>query len=122
MPRTSSSSQALAWRSFSTEEIRGAGGPAIVDFSADWCLPCRELDEKTFSDPRVRAAMSRRTLFKADLTKAGSPESVALAEKYSILGVPTLVFLDSNGKERTELRLVGFEPADRFLERLEKAP
>jgi thiol:disulfide interchange protein DsbD len=122
MPRSAPSSTALAWRSYSAEETNRAGGPAIIDFSADWCLPCRELDEKTFADPRVRAAMSRRRLFKADLTKAGSPETVAIAEKYGILGVPTLVFLDAAGKERTELRLVGFEGADRFLERLEKAP
>src|SRR5262249_59946425 len=63
MPRSAPSSTGLAWRSYSADETSRAGSPAIIDFSADWCLPCRELDEKTFSDPRVRAAMSRRTLF-----------------------------------------------------------
>jgi thiol:disulfide interchange protein DsbD len=56
------------------------------------------------------------------MTKIASPESVALSEKFGILGVPTIVFLDASGKERQDLRLVGFENADRFLERLSKAP
>jgi thiol:disulfide interchange protein DsbD len=80
------------------------------------------LDEKTFSDPHVQEALSRRALFKADLTKASSPEAVALSEKYGILGVPTVIFLDTSGQERKDLRLVGFEDPEKFLARLEKAP
>lgn len=109
------------WQPYA-DEVVGSGRPAVIDFSADWCLPCLELERKTFADPRVAEALSRRTLLKADLTRMGSPESVALAEKYGILGVPTIVFLDADGRERQELRLVGFENADRFLERLAKAP
>jgi len=70
----------------------------------------------------VREALAHRTLLKADMTKIASPESIALSERYGILGVPTVIFLDANGKERQDLRLVGFENADRFLERLAKAP
>jgi thiol:disulfide interchange protein DsbD len=109
------------WQPYAPQAI-GAGRPTIVDFSAEWCLPCLELERKTFTDPRVAEALSRRALLKADITKIGSPETVALTEKFGILGVPTIIFLDAEGKERTDLRLVGFENADRFLERLSKAP
>ena len=109
------------WQPYAPGGI-GTGRPAIIDFSADWCLPCLELERKTFADPRVAEALARRSLFKADLTKIASPESIALSEKFGILGVPTIVFLDASGKERQDLRLVGFENAERFLERLSKAP
>jgi thiol:disulfide interchange protein DsbD len=109
------------WQPYA-EEVVGAGRPAVIDFSAEWCLPCLELEKKTFSDPRVAEALSRRALLKADMTKIGSPEAVALAERFGILGVPTVIFLDGSGKERQDLRLVGFENAERFLERLAKAP
>ena len=113
---------APAWRPFSETAVAGAGRPAIVDFSAAWCLPCRELDEKTFSDPRVRKALESRALFKADMTRSASREVVELSDKYAILGVPTIIFLDASGKERPNLRLIGFEDADAFLKRLEGAP
>jgi thiol:disulfide interchange protein DsbD len=70
----------------------------------------------------VRQALAKRSLYKADLTKSGSPEVFELSKRYAILGVPTIVFLDAAGAERTDLRLVGFEDADKFLARLEKAP
>jgi thiol:disulfide interchange protein DsbD len=109
------------WQPYVAEAV-GAGRPAIIDFSADWCLPCLELERKTFADPRVREALGRRALLKADMTKVSSPESMALAERFKILGVPTVIFLDGSGRERQDLRLVGFENADRFLERLSRAP
>jgi thioredoxin:protein disulfide reductase len=111
-----------SWRPYVEGAVEREGRAAVLDFSASWCAPCLELDHKTFSDPRVRQALSRRALFKADLTRAESAESVALSQKYGILGVPTVIFLDSAGKEREDLRLVGFEGPDQFLARLEKAP
>jgi thiol:disulfide interchange protein DsbD len=111
-----------AWRPYSAAAVAAAARPAVIDFSATWCIPCLELDEKTFSDPRVRQALSRRELWKADLTRSAAPEVVALSDTYRILGVPTVVFLDASGKEREDLRLVGFEGPEEFLKRLEKAP
>ena len=99
----------------------GQGRPAVIDFSADWCLPCLELEKRTFSDSRVQKALAGRDLFKADMTKIGSPEAVALAERFGILGVPTVIFLDGSGHEQTDARLVGFEDADAFLKRIERA-
>ena len=98
----------------------GSGRPSVIDFSAEWCLPCLELEKRTFSDDRVRKALSGHDLYKADMTKIGSPEAVALAERFGILGVPTVIFLDAAGQEQKDLRLVGFEDADAFLKRIEK--
>jgi thiol:disulfide interchange protein DsbD len=109
------------WQPYAPEAV-GAGRPVIIDFSAEWCLPCLELEKRTFADGRVREALGRRALLKADMTKISSPESMALAEKYGILGVPTVIFLDAAGKERQDLRLVGFEDPEKFLERLSQAP
>jgi thioredoxin:protein disulfide reductase len=121
-PSSQAEGQGPEWAAYDPAKINTLGRPAIVDFSASWCLPCIELDKKTFSDPRVRDAMNRRGLFKADMTKAAAPETMALAEKYAILGVPTVIFLDASGQERKDLRLVGFEEPDAFLKRIEKAP
>ncbi len=109
------------WQPYAAEAV-GVGRPVVIDFSAEWCLPCLELEKKTFADARVREALARRALLKADMTKISSPESIALADKYGILGVPTVIFLDAAGKEREDLRLVGFESAEKFLERLSRAP
>ena len=108
-PTPRSRSRARAARRSSTSPPPGA-------------CPAVELDEKTFSDPAGAPGVGGRALFKADMTRSASPEVVALAEKYAILGVPTIIFLDAAGRERQDLRLVGFEDADAFLKRLEKAP
>jgi thiol:disulfide interchange protein DsbD len=110
------------WAPYDRAKIVSAKRPTVVDFSASWCLPCLELDRKTFSDARVREALSRRGLFKADMTQARAEETIALAQQFEILGVPTVIFLDEFGKERRELRLVGFEEPGEFLKRLERAP
>ncbi len=110
------------WAAYDAAKIAAAGKPAVVDFSASWCLPCLELDKKTFSDPRVREALARRGLYKADMTKAAAADTVALADKFAILGVPTVIFLDASGQERKDLRLVGFEGPDEFLKRISNAP
>jgi thiol:disulfide interchange protein DsbD len=121
LPRRTASAS-VDWRPFSPETVARERRAAVVDFSAAWCVPCRELDEKTFSDPRVARALAARALYKADLTASASNEALALSQKYEILGVPTIIFLDGDGRERRELRLVGFEGPEEFLARLEKAP
>jgi thiol:disulfide interchange protein DsbD len=97
-------------------DARAAGKPVVIDFYADWCLPCKELDEKTFSDPKVVAELDRFVRVKADLTVPSDEKTKALTKQYGIVGVPTIVFLDSNGAEVEDVRLFGFKPADEFLQ------
>ena len=98
-------------------DARAAGKPVVIDFYADWCLPCKELDEKTFSDPAVVAELDRFVRVKADLTVAEDATTKALTKQYAIPGVPTIVFIDPAGNERKDARLVGFEPPAKFVER-----
>jgi thioredoxin:protein disulfide reductase len=109
--------EGVKWTPYDANAIaaaRAAGKPVAIDFYADWCLPCKELDEKTFSDPRVAAELDRFVRIKGDLT---SPDN-KLAAQFHIVGVPTIVFLDGKGNEIAAARLSGFEPPDAFLQRL----
>ncbi len=108
----------LVFAPYSEAALREAAGrPVMIDFAADWCLPCKELEHKTFVDPAVVAAGSGWVFLKADLTKTGSPEVEALKDRWKVLGVPTLIFLGPDGRETGE-RVVGFEPPETFVSRL----
>ncbi|HEY0371467.1 MAG TPA: cytochrome c biogenesis protein CcdA [Thermoanaerobaculia bacterium] len=98
-------------------DAKQSGKPVIIDFYADWCLPCKELDEKTFTDPKVMAELDRFVRVKADLTVPSDATTKALTQQYKIVGVPTIVFIDANGAEVQGARLTGFEPPDAFLQR-----
>jgi len=86
----------------------------IIDFYADWCIPCKELDADTFSDPRVIKRAKDFNTYKADMTKSLSPEVEKLKGKYNIVGVPTVLITDSKGNEYK--RITGFVNAEEFLE------
>ena len=112
----------VSWQPYSDEALeqaRKSNKPVIVDFSATWCTPCRELEDITFRDPAVvKQAEDNFVMVKVDLTTKGNPLYEKLVAQYSIKGVPTVVFFDSQGRERTDLRLVDFIPADQFLTRM----
>ncbi len=117
MPKKAAATQ-VVFAPYSEAALRAAAGkPVMIDFAADWCLPCKELEQKTFVDPAVVAAGRAWVFLKADLTKTGSPEVEALRDKWKVLGVPTLVFLGPDGREAGE-RVVGFEPPESFVSRL----
>lgn len=99
---------------------RAAGKPVVIDFYADWCLPCKELDEKTFTHPAVVAESERFVRLKADLTRTGEEDVDRLSKEYAILGVPTIVFIGADGRELADVRLTGFEKPDAFLARMKR--
>lgn len=111
----------LAHSDVALEEAARDGVPVIVDFTADWCIPCKELDDKTFSDPRAVEKMSRFLAVRVDLTKGSSEYAKELRRRYRVVGVPTVVFIGGRGKELPELRFVGFIGADSLLGLMDRA-
>jgi thiol:disulfide interchange protein DsbD len=89
--------------------------PIMLDFYADWCIPCKELDKFTFSDRDVIELSKRFLMVKVDLTQTNDPNSISLREKYQIKGVPTLIFLSPRNEEIPGTRVVGFLEKDEFL-------
>jgi thiol:disulfide interchange protein DsbD len=96
-----------------------AGRYVMLDFYADWCVSCKELERFTFSDPRVQARLKDVLLLKADVT-ANSAEDKAMLARFTLFGPPGIIFFDKAGGE-VAYRVVGYEPADKFLASLDKA-
>ena len=112
----------VAWQPYSEQVLENAammGKPVIIDFYADWCAPCLELEQITFHDSEVvKQAEANFVMIKIDLTRKGDPINEHLLRLYDVRGVPTVVFLDRNGREHPELRLVRYMPPAEFLERM----
>ena len=112
----------VAWQPYSHELLARAAKqqkPVIIDFSADWCAPCRELDEVTFHHPEiVKRSKADVVMIKIDLTREGNPDYKRLRQQFEVKGVPTVVFLDPSGRERRDLRIVDYLPPDQFLARM----
>ncbi len=117
--RRASERAGLEWQPYddaSVAQATASGHPVVLDFWATWCLPCKELDEKTFSAPEVAEKLAGFARFKVDLTRSDAATD-ALRKRYDVAGVPTVAFF-RNGREVTDARLTGFEPAPQFLKRL----
>ncbi len=111
----------MNWTPYSEEVMEKARKnhqPVIMDFYADWCIPCKELEETTFNSKEVLSFSGKILFVKVNLTQDRSDFTLKVKEKYHIVGVPTVLFIDSNGKERKELRLTGFEGPEKFINRI----
>ncbi len=109
----------VVWEKYSVEKLetaKTAGKPVIIDFFADWCIPCHELDQHTYSDPAVMQALEPFIRLKVDATNPNSKEALEPIEKFDIVGVPTILFLDPKGKEVGSARITGYVPPAEFLE------
>ncbi|CAB3803578.1 protein-disulfide reductase DsbD [Paraburkholderia fynbosensis] len=100
------------------QAVKTAAQPAMLDFYADWCVSCKEMEKFTFSDPRVQAKLKQMNLLRADVT-ANNADDQALLKRFSLFGPPGIIFFNQRGKE--VLRVVGYESADKFLRTLDRA-
>jgi thiol:disulfide interchange protein DsbD len=99
---------------------QAAGRPLMLDFYADWCVSCKEMEDQTFTDPGVQAELASAVLLQADVT-ANDEVDQALLEHFGILGPPTIVFFAADGPERRDYRIVGFQPASQFRDHAARA-
>ena len=109
----------FTWLSSEQEALalaKAEGRPVIIDFWADWCTACKELDKIAWSKPEVKAEAARFVAVKLDGTD-GSDAFTALAEKYGVVGMPTVVFIDPRGREVPD-RVMGAVSADEMVQRL----
>lgn len=97
-----------------------AGKPVMLDFYADWCISCKEMEKFTFPDPGVQAALANAVLLQADVT-ANDDEDKALMTRFEIYGPPTIAFYGADGVERKDFRLVGFVSAAKFRDHVRAA-
>jgi thiol:disulfide interchange protein DsbD len=113
-------SSGIRWLNFSPQALaqaRSEGRPAVVDFRADWCLPCLEMEKTTFVSPAVAAKADAFTMLRADVTDA-SKETDTLLSSYGVLGVPTTLFFSPDGTEQH--RMVGYVSPEEFARMLDE--
>ena len=97
-----------------------AGRPLMLDFYADWCVSCKEMEHQTFTVASVQQALAPAVLLQADVT-ANDDADQALLARFGILGPPTIVFYGADGAERRDYRVVGFMPAEQFAPHVAEA-
>ena len=98
--------------------LRTAGRPVMLDFYADWCVSCKEMERYTFSDAAVRARMRGALLLKADVTR-NNLEDRELLRRFSLFGPPGTLFFDAKGRELADARVIGFQDREHFLRTLQ---
>ena len=94
------------------------GQPAILDFYADWCVSCKEMERITFTDPGVKARMAELVLLQIDVT-ANNADDKAMLKRFQLFGPPGIILFDRHGKELADKRIIGFQSAAQFLQSLQ---
>ena len=100
--------------------IKASDKPVMLDFYADWCVTCKEMERDTFSDPRVRQKLAGWTLLQADVTANSAQDKVLLA-RFKLFGPPGIIFFNGRGEEINDVRIVGYQSAEEFLRTIEAA-
>jgi thiol:disulfide interchange protein DsbD len=116
--------QEINWETFDYKLLAQAkidGNPVILDFYADWCIPCKELDHNTFTDEEVVELSKEFVVLKVDLTHGSDQLTKDLKMDFGVKGVPTIVFIGENGEEMKHLRFFGFIEAEEFLTKMKEA-
>jgi thiol:disulfide interchange protein len=115
-PRSRGSDDTFAWSSSEREAVgraRREQRPMILDFTAEWCGACKQLDRETYADPRVRVALQRFVRVKVDATNDDDPAVDAIKSRYKVIGLPTIIVLDSAGQESA--RAVNFVSPEQLI-------
>ncbi len=99
---------------------RSAGRPVMLDFYADWCVSCKEMEKYTFSDQAVRSLLAPAVLLQADVTENTDADK-ALLRQFNLIGPPSIIFFDRGGAEQQAFRLVGYMGAEEFADHIERA-
>ncbi len=102
------------------QRLQSAGRPVMLDFYADWCVSCKEMEAQTFVDPAVRAKLDQAVLLRADVT-ANNDDDRALLKRFHLFGPPGIILFDAQGRELESARVVGFQDAPRFTNSLAAA-
>ena len=92
----------------------------MLDFYADWCVSCKEMERFTFIDPAVRKKLAGALLLKADVT-ANNAQDRELLKRFRLFGPPGTIFFDAQGREIAEARVIGYQNSQRFLQTLARA-
>jgi thiol:disulfide interchange protein DsbD len=100
-------------------ELARSTRPVLLDFYADWCVSCKEMESLTFTKSNVAQRMDQLLLLQADVT-ANNPEDRALLKRFKLFGPPGIIFFEPGGRERKDVRIVGFQDANRFAANLDR--
>jgi thiol:disulfide interchange protein DsbD len=99
--------------------VKAAGRPVMLDFYADWCVTCKEMERYTFTDRAVQARLAGTLLLQADVT-ANTEDDHALLKRFRLFGPPGIVFFDTQGTEVRNVRVIGYQPPAEFLKSLDR--
>ena len=100
--------------------LRTSGRPVMLDFYADWCVSCKEMERFTFVDPAVQKRLAGALLLKADVT-ANNAQDRELLKRFQLFGPPGTIFFDAQGREVADTRVIGYQNSQRFLQTLSRA-
>ncbi len=107
------------WKPYSKQAIADSIAhhkPVVIDFFAEWCPNCHELDRTVFSLPQVQAKLAQVTALRMDATNQDDSEVQKIIQEYGVEGVPTVIFLDSKGQEVKDSRVIGLVTPEEFLQ------